>query len=110
MQTINKTIKIEINTWKNFFSRRFTSLRFSWGFFSLFMSVGTFSIVLSDRITTISLPIAFIASTVMLIVLSLFLDKTGIRQNVNGTESNSNPRMMELMQDVKEIKNKMGLK
>lgn len=93
-----------IRKWISFFSRRFTSFRFSWSFFSLFMSIGTFSIVLSDRLTWISIPTAVIGSCLILIILSVFLDKSGIRQIIYGTESNYNPKMMELMQDVKDIK------
>ena len=71
------------------------------------MSLGTFAIVLTDRIQIISLPVAFIGGCFGLLILSILFDKTGIRQMVNASESVSNPKMIELMTDVKDIKRQL---
>lgn len=94
----------EKGDWKRFLSRRFTSFRFAWGFFSLFLSVATFSIVLTDRLPWLDFYSAVIGCLAVFFIASLFFDTTGLRQAVNQSESNSNPQMMDLCKDVKDIK------
>lgn len=104
---LGKGFKDNMKTIRDFFSKRFTSIRFSWSFFSLFMSIGTFSLVLTDRLPNVKFIDAIILCGIALVVFSLIVDFTGVRQNINKSESMSNPKMIELMQDVKEIKAKM---
>lgn len=95
--------------WKYFFAKRFTSFRFAWGAFSLFFSIATFAIVLTDRFQFIDIEWALIVCLAMFLVSSIVLDLTGFRQSINQSESQSNPQMMELCKDVKEIKKEIGL-
>jgi len=89
---------------KDFIARRFTSFRFSWSFFSLFLSVFTFSIVLVDRYPFLNLELIIPSVLMGFVLFSVILDKSGFRQSTNYSESEKNPMMVELCNNVKEIK------
>lgn len=91
----------------DFFSRRFTSFRFSWGFFSLFFSIGTFGIVLTDRFKGIGLLEALVFSMILFTITSIIMDITGIRGAINYSESNSNPRTVQMLKDLTEIRKEL---
>ena len=79
---------------KDFVARRFTSFRFSWGFFSLFLSVLTFGIVLTDRFPIVQIELIIPLIFSLFVVFSFFMDKSGFRQSTNYSESEKNPMMV----------------
>lgn len=70
----------------------------------MFLSIATFAIVLTDRLGWLKLDDAIGLCLACFAIAALVLDFTGLRQAVNQSESQSNPQMMDLCMDVKEIK------
>lgn len=96
-----------MNFLKSFLSDRFTSFRFAWGFVSLFVSVGTFCIVLTDKFPHLNLVVTISGVLLFLLVFSFVLDLTKIRHEINFSESNTNPLSLETNKLCKEILAKM---
>jgi len=92
---------------QSFFARRYTSFRFSWGFFSLFINIFTFSIVLTTKFPQYDAITVVILTGVCFVLFAVLLDMSGLRQRINVSESNSNPLMMELVHGVREIKDRV---
>ena len=86
-----------------FLANRYTGFRFSWGMYSLFFSIGTFCLVLTDRFPQIS----FVEITIMIFLVfalsSVVFDKLKIRQKINESESKNNPVALSTNDSVKEI-------
>jgi len=73
------------------------------------LSLGTFSLVLSDKLSGYNPVLIFAVVSVIILFFAIVIDALGLRQGVNESESLSNPISVKIMKDVEEIKNTIKL-
>lgn len=91
-----------------FFLKHFTSFRFTWSLFGMGLSLGTFSLVLSDKFSQYDPVLIFIGVAITILFFAVMIDILGLRQGVNESESLSNPISVKIMKDVEEIKERLN--